>query len=312
VQAGNGKSIFRAGRQAMALVGIVSVLCGSCAPKSAPDEEEPARSVESPETELVVPAVTEPAMADRSYLTVREFHAAVREANPGYTERAVLLTDAAKRVVQADLTGGRVKRLEPFADLALTVLDLSDNPVEDLSPLAGMPLSVLLLDNTHVADLTPLEGAKLERLSLVGTPVADLRPLMKAQIASLDLRGTQVVDLTPLSVVPVEELRLDGTKVESVAALTSCPIRRLTLSNTPVRDLSPLQGRPLRVLDISGTGVTDLTPILGCQLHRLVFTRRRIQTGFAELRQMRSLFELGESSGGCRAAPDYWKDVAKE
>ena len=195
---------------------------------------------------------------------------------------------------------------------ALEVLDLSDNPVEDLTPLSGMPLRVLLLERTGVVDLAPLAGMKLERLSLAETPVEDLRPLMQAQISRLDLRQTGVTDLTPLGVVPVEELRLDGTRVQSLAPLASCPLRVLTLSRTPVRDLSPLQGRPLRVLDISGTGVTDVTPILGSQLQRLLFTRKRIRTGLDGLRAMRSLREIGEPPHGCKAAPDYWKDIDAE
>jgi Leucine-rich repeat (LRR) protein len=290
----------------------LALLCCSCgrAPASA---AEPAEDEESAKpVDLVLPTARETVTDARVYLGVREFQEAIREANPGYTERSVLATDAAKRVIQADLSGCGIKRLEPFADLALEVLDLSDNQIEDLLPLAGMPLQELLLDHDPVADLSPLAGTKLDKLSLVGTDVVDLRPLMKTQISRLDLRDTNVVDLTPLSVVPLVELRLDGTKVQDLSPLANCPLRRLTLANTPVRDLSPLAGKSLRVLDVSGTGVTDLTPITDCQLHRLVFTRRRIRAGLKKVRAMRSLRELGESSAACRAAPEYWKDVDAE
>ena len=296
-----------------AICAWVAALCYSCgAPRDTSAETRAKESEPPPRTELVAPVPATTVESARSFLTVPEFQEAIRAANPGYTGRAVLVTDAAKRVVQANLSGCELRRLEPFADIALEVLDLSDNPLEDLTPLSGMPLQVLLLERTAVVDLTPLAGMKLERLSLADTPVEDLRPLMQAQIIHLDLRQTGVTDLTPLGVVPVEELRLDGTRVQSLAPLASCPLRILTLSRTPVRDLSPLQGRPLRVLDISGTGVTVVTPILGSQLQRLLFTRKRIRTGLDGLRAMRSLREIGDPPRGCKAAPDYWKDIDAE
>lgn len=294
------------------MTACVAMLCHSCG--APPDEPEAGpKEPESPlATELVAPATPAVVESPRSFLTVPEFQEAIRSANPGYTGRAVLVTDAAKRVVQADLSDCGLKRLEPLADVALEVLDLSDNAVDDLMPLTGMPLRVLLLERTAVTDLSPLAGIKLERLSLVETEVEDLRPLMQAQITRLDLRQTKVVDLTPLGVVPLEELRLDGTRVQNLGPLATCPLRVLTLSRTPIRDLAPLSGRPLRVLDISGTGVTDVSPILGSQLQRLLFTRKRIRTGLDGLRAMRSLREIGEPPGGCKAAPDFWKGIDAE
>ncbi len=283
--------------------GLLGVSCG------APPEPRTEVQESAPPTELVAPVVAKLPDSTRSFLTVAEFHEAVRSANPGYSGGAALVTDAARRVVRANLSGCGLRRLEPFADLALEVLDLSNNPVEDLAPLRGMPLRILLLDATRVADLEPLAGMKLERLSLVGAPVEDLRPLMQSQIAELDLRRTRVADLSPLAVMPVEELRLDGTRVQDLSALATCPLRVLTVSNTPVRDLSPLAGRPLRVLDIAGTGVTDVTPLARTQLQRLFFTRERIRNGLDELRALRSLREVGDPQHSYRPAPQYWQET---
>ncbi len=283
--------------------GLLGVSCGV-----PPEPRAEIRETVVP-TELVAPVVAKMPDSSRSFLTVAEFHDAVRSANPGYSGRAALVTDAARRVVQANLAGCGLRRLEPFADMALEVLDLSDNPVEDLAPLRGMPLRILLLDATRVADLEPLAGMKLEQLSLVGTPVEDLRPLMQSQIIELDLRRTRVSDLAPLAVMPVEELRLDGTRVLDLSALASCPLRVLTVRNTPVRDLAPLAGRPLHVLDIAGTGVTDVTPLAKTQLQRLFFTRERIRSGLGELRALRSLREIGDPQHSYRPAPQYWQDT---
>ena len=288
---------------------FVGLLCCSCGPAVQGEAPAPAERETTAASELVPPTTGEPVDVSRNYLSVADFQEAMREANPGYTRRGVFVTDAAKRVVEADLSRCGLTRLEPFAQIALKVLDLSGNAVDDLSSLSGMPLRVLQLDDTAVSDLSPLLGVPLDRLSLVKSKVVDLAPLREAQLTHLDLRQTKVSDLSALAKVRLVELRLDGTKVSDLSPLAKCPLNRLTLSHTLVSDLSPLRGRPLRVVDVSGTRVSDLTPLLDSKLRRLAFTPGRIQVGMSGLRRMRSLRELGESLSRCRAAPEYWKEI---
>jgi internalin A len=238
-------------------------------------------------------------------------HEAIRSKNPGYSGNGQFEIDPQGQVVQMVLDNCNVADLSPLAGMDLKALALLNCPVTDISAIKGMGLIELYLEKTPVKEITALAGnTTLQKLYLSSTGVTDLSPLKGLPIMELNLVETFVKDLSPLAQMPIKMLWLTGSPIEDIAPLRSCPLVSLTLHRTLVSDLSPLSGTALQRLHIGETPVKDLTPLAGMNLTRLVFDQAKIEKGLDEIKQMRSLQEIGSEfvDGKSNLVPPavYW------
>ena len=86
----------------------------------------------------------------RAPATAKELHAALRAANPDYTDKArVTVRDG--RIVRVDLQGCRVADLAPLKGMRLEGLGISGLALRDLSPIDDMPLRTLAFSPDKLA-----------------------------------------------------------------------------------------------------------------------------------------------------------------
>lgn len=233
-------------------------------------------------------------------------HQRLKVKNPGYNGQARFASDPALGLV-GDFTGSKISDLSPLTGIPFNALDLRGQPISDLKPLQGMPLKLLGIEDTSVAMLTPLKGMKIEKLYLNNTPVNDPGPLAGMPLKELMLVGTKVKDLKALRGAPLQSLWLNGTPVSDLSPLAGCPLVSLTLEGTKVADLKPLSKMTiLKRLHIGQTPVSDLTPLRHLKLERLVFTPGNIKKGLDDVRNMKTLTEIGTTLEMLMPANDFW------
>lgn len=233
-------------------------------------------------------------------------HQRLKAKNPGYNGQARFASAPALGLA-GDFTGSKISDLSPLTGIPFNALDLRGQPISDLKALQGMPLKLLGIEDTRVADLTQLRGMKLEKLYLNNTPVNDPGPLAGMPLTELMLVGTKVKDLKVLKGVPLQSLWLNGTPVSDLSPLAGCPLVSLTLEGSKVADLRPLaKMTSLKRLHIGQTPVSDLTPLRRLKLERLVFTPGNIKKGLDDVRNMKSLTEIGTTLEMIMPANDFW------
>ena len=233
-------------------------------------------------------------------------HQRLKDKNPGYNGQARFASAPALGLV-GDFTGSTISDLSPLTGIPFNALDLRGQLISDLKPLRGMPLKLLGVEDTKVADLAQLKGMKLEKLYLNNTPINDLAPLAGMPLKELMLVGTKVKDLKALKGTPLQSLWLNGTQVADISPLAGCPLVSLTLEGTKVADLRPLaRMTSLKRLHIGQTPVSDLTPLRHLKLERLVFTPKNIKKGLDDIRNMKSLTEIGTTLEMIMPANEFW------
>jgi len=233
-------------------------------------------------------------------------HQRIKLKNPDYNGQAQFASDPALGLV-GDFTGSKISDLSPLAGIPFNALDLRGQPISDLKPLQGMPLKLLGIEDTRVVDLTPLKGMKLEKLYLNNTAVSDQTPLAGMPLTELMLVGTKVKNIMALKGAPLQMLWLNETQVADISPLAGCPVTSLTLEGTKVADLKPLSKMmSLKRLHIGQTPVSDLTPLRHLKLERLVFTPGNIRKGLDDVRNMKTLTEIGTTLETLMPANEFW------
>ena len=246
-------------------------------------------------------------MADPNIL-----HQRLKVRNPGYNGQARFVSVPSLGLV-GDFTGSKISDLSPLTGIPFNALDFRGQPISDLRPLQGMPLKLLGMEDTKVADLTQLKGMKLEKLYMNNAPINDLGPLAGMPLKELMLVGTKVKNLNALKGTPLQSLWLNGTPVRDISPLAGCPLVSLTLEGTKVADLRPLSKMTsLKRLHIGQTPVSDLTPLRDMKLDRLVFTPGNIKKGLDDVRNMKTLVEIGTTLEMLMPADDFWSRLEQE
>lgn len=236
---------------------------------------------------------------DLEALTAR-FHAAMKEANPGYQGGGTLAVH----------------------DGVLTTISLVRcRNVHDLSPLTQFDLSgvrnVVLYATGNITDLSPLKACRLQQLNTERcAAISDLSPLQGMPMTSFRMyANTLVKDLSPLKGMPLRHFDMGKCPlVEDLSPLEGMPLRDLRMDECPkITDIALLKDMPLKFLSVFGCdGIKDYSPLAGLELETLLFSPELLSEEEIEMvRGMDSLTFISrnwEEWSRKQTAEDFWKD----